>query len=141
MQQRVVPRHGQFGVGEGELGVVLGRRGRDEVRGQVAGLVIGVRQGADLIRPFESVALTPVLGVAAELGIAQVVVHRHRIAGAGHQVRIPIDQAHVGRHIRPRVMLLRLLLLLLLVNGTFFALGAAPGIRRIETVLGWKDKK
>ena len=42
MQQRVVPGHGQLGVGEGELGVVLGRRGSDEIRGQVAGLVIRV---------------------------------------------------------------------------------------------------
>lgn len=129
MQQRVISGHRQLGVGEGELGVVLGRGGRDEVRRQVAGLVIGVRQRANLA--LQRIGLAAVLGVTAQLGIAQVVVgHCHCIVPVV-VVRIAIGQVHIRSHIRTGVVLL---LLLLFVYGTLLALGTAPGVWRIETI-------
>lgn len=139
MQQRIIPGHGQLVVGEGELGVVLGRRRSDEIGGQVAGLVTR-RQGTNLIRSLKRIVLAPVLRVAAQLRIAtQIII----VAHAPDRIRIhvisAIDQVHVWGDIGTGVVLL--LLLLLFMNGTVLALGTAPGIRRIEAIFSWNVRK
>lgn len=140
MQQRIIPGHGQLVVGEGELGVVLGRRRSDEIGGQVAGLVTR-RQGTNLIRSLKRIVLAPVLCVAAQLRIAtQIIIVAHAPDRIRVHVISAIDQVHVWGDIGTGVVLL-LLLLLLFMNGTVLALGTAPGIRRIEAILSWNGRR
>lgn len=72
MQQRIVAGHRQFGVGEGQLGVVLGRRGRDEIGGQITRFMLirvrrNRRQGTDVIGRLQRVILAAILRVAVQL--------------------------------------------------------------------------
>lgn len=90
------------------------------------------RQGTDLTLSLQRVVLAPVSHLCVATQVIVMIPDR--------VVRVPtaIDHVvHVGRHVGTRVMLL----LLIFVDRTVLALGAAPRVRRIKSVLSWKEEK